>query len=502
MTNRSSACLVSPNRADAELARRLLEESGIAMRTFSTLSELARSLDENAGCLILVEESLVDAELPVLRAALESLPAWCDLPLVAVSGNVMGVGQVVADAFPNSGNVTLLERPLNPHTLTSSVHLASRTNTRQREVGELLAQREQAVKLRDEFLAMLAHELRNPLAPIRNATHILRRFNTDPSMLERNLEIMDRQVDHLVRMIDDLLDVARLERGKLAIRKTALDLNDVVRASIESCPVKERALEIHLAAEQLPFCGDAVRVEQIVCNLLNNAAKFTGPAARIRVSTRRDGETAILSVEDNGIGFSPDVASRLFEPFMQLNTTLDRTSGGLGLGLAIAHRLTMLHGGEIRASSDGPGRGARFTVILPMREAGMPERARPQEPPAGGQARRVVAIEDNPDVRETLRQLVSLWGHAVSAAGDGVSGLKLILQDRPDVALIDVGLPGLNGYEVAREIRKVIPREDIRLVAITGYGQPADRQKAVEAGFDDHLLKPILPEVLEQLLRA
>ena len=499
------ACVVSPNAADAELAVSLLEQTGVEARAFASVRELAWVLDDAVGCLILVEEALVAEDIPALQEALARLPAWCDLPLILVSRDVGALGAAAADAFPESGNVTLLERPINAHTLISAVQVALRATARQREVGELIAQREQAVKLRDEFLAMLAHELRNPLAPMSNALHIMRMVKTEDPTALKSIQILERQVDHVVRMVDDLMDVARLERGKVVLKKERLDLNRVVSSAVETCllAAQERGhhVSVRFGMNALPVDGDAVRLEQIVCNLLNNAAKFTTRPDEILVQTSAEAGFALVAVEDKGIGFLPDAAEHLFDPFLQVNPTLERSAGGLGMGLTIVKRLAELHGGSVQAASEGPGKGARFVVRLPL-ASGMAERKSETAQPLveARRRRRIVVVEDNPDIRETLGMLLDLWGHEVTMASDGRSGVERVLQERPDVALIDVGLPGMSGYDVARAIRKNMPNGEIRLIAVTGYGQPSDRELAMQAGFDTHLLKPIAPSVLERLL--
>jgi len=500
----SPASIVSPNAADAALAVELLAQNGIQARAFASLAELAQGLDDRTGCLILVEEALLEDELPLLRAALERLPAWCDLPLILVSRDVEALGLLTATAFPRSGNVTLLERPLNPHTLASAVLMGLRATARQREVGELLEQRDQAVSARDEFLAMLAHELRNPLAPMRNALYIMRAQKIDNPPVVKSVEILERQVNHVVRIVDDLMDVARLERGKVALKPQRLDLNRVAGAAVDSClpaaQAKGHRVSLRFGADALPVEGDPVRLEQVICNLLNNAVKFSARADEIRVETAIDGGAAVVSVTDNGIGFEPSAKEHLFDPFLQVNPTLERTAGGLGIGLTIVRRLVTLHGGAVSAQSAGPGKGARFEVRLPIARGAPEAQAEPVRKAPARRRCRVVVIEDNPDIRETLRMLVTMWGHEVALAGDGRSGMELVLHEHPDVALIDVGLPGMSGYDVAREIRRSIPNGEIRLVAVTGYGQPSDRERALQAGFDSHLLKPIAPEALERLL--
>ena len=496
----SVVCVVSPNGGDAALAVQFLQERGIEARAYDSLGSLAPALDAGAGCLVVVEEALVQEELPRLREALARMPAWADVPLILVSGNVAALGQLYASAFPESGHVTLLERPLNPHSLVSAVAVALRASARQREMGELIAAREEAVRLRDEFLAMLAHELRNPLAPMKNVVQLLRMQPAADEHARRCTDVLDRQVSHMVRMVDDLMDVARLERGKVALRMQRVDLNRVTAAAVESCqPSAEergRSVTLRLASEPLAVDADPVRIEQMVCNLVNNAVKFSPASAEIVIYTAAEGGNALVSVEDPGVGFEQGVAENLFKPFLQANPTLDRSAGGLGIGLTIVRRLAELHGGSVRAASDGPGRGARFVVRLPLAQ-GLPRAAfRDAAPAPAHRRRRVVVIEDNKDIRDTLRTLLTRWGHDVTTAADGRAGLDCVLESRPDVALVDVGLPEMNGYDVARTIRSRLPGDGIRLIAITGYGQPADRERARQAGFDEHLLKPVEPEVL------
>jgi len=498
------ARVVSPNEADAELALTFLAESGIEAHACGSLAEAARALDESTGCLVIVEEALVADELPALREACSRLPQWADLPLVLVARDAGAAATHAAQIFPDSGNVTLLGRPLAPMTLVSAVQMALRASARQREVGELLAARENAVRLRDEFLAMLAHELRNPLAPMRNALEIMRLQHIDNPLVVESAAILGRQVDHIVRMVDDLMDVARLERGKVILQRSRVDLNRVVSAAVKSClpPAQARGhrIALHFGAGELPMDADEVRLEQIVCNLVNNAIKFTTEPGEIRVETKAEGEEALLTVEDRGMGFEPAAAARLFAPFLQENPTLARTAGGLGIGLTIVQRLAELHGGSVSASSGGPGSGARFVVRLPLALGTRP--ATMSEPPAPRAAKplRVVVIEDNDDIRDSLRTLLTLWGHDVRSAADGKRGMELVLAAPPDVALVDIGLPGISGYDVARLIRERLPSRRIRLIAVTGYGQASDRERVLAAGFDAHLLKPVAPDALQREL--
>jgi len=409
-------------------------------------------------------------------------------------------------AFPRAGNVTLLQRPLSPPALVSAVEVCLRAAARQHEVAQLLRQRESDVRARDEFLAMLAHELRNPLAPMSNSLYVMRGLQVDDPVFTQTRAILDRQITHMSRLVDSLLDVARLERGKVALRHERLDLNQTVRSVLETfmAVIDERRqnLRLSLASTPIPIDADSIRVEQVVNNLLQNAAKFTSKGGDIHVQTAVENESGVLLVRDNGVGFPPNEAERLFELFAQVDPTIERTAGGLGIGLTIARRIAQLHGGSITARSSGKGQGATFELRLPLAQGPAVQPApAPVDLPVS-QRRRVVVVEDNADVRHSLRLVLEAFGHEVRTAEDGSSGLNLVLGDRPDAALIDIGLPGLNGFQVAQAVRKEDPEGRIRLLALTGYGQQADRAAAKEAGFDVFLLKPVDPEELRKVMLA
>jgi two-component system, chemotaxis family, CheB/CheR fusion protein len=358
------------------------------------------------------------------------------------------------------------------------------------------AEAEQANRKKDEFLALLAHELRNPLAPILNALLVLRTPGAREGDLEWAREIMERQVRHMVRLIDDLLDVSRVMQGKIQLRRERVDLDRIIAHTVESTRpfIEGRSHQFEVTRPRGPIVLDAdpVRLEQVLVNLLTNAAKYTEDGGRISVSAVLEGDMAVVRVGDTGVGLSPESLARVFELFMQDDRSLDRSVGGLGIGLTLVKTLVELHGGTVSAHSEGPGRGSEFVVRLPVLSgtpaltagpaAGAPEMARPV---------RLLLVEDNVDSALTLCRLLERWGHDVRVAHDGHQGLQEALAFRPEVILLDVGLPGLDGYEVADRLRLDPSTADAVVIALTGYGQAEDRRRALQAGFDFHLVKPI-----------
>jgi PAS domain S-box-containing protein len=366
------------------------------------------------------------------------------------------------------------------------------------------ADAEAASRAKDEFLAMLGHELRNPLGAIAHAMMVLDRISKQDERGTRLRAIVGRQTRHLARLVDDLLDVTRLSTGKIQLQRLPTDLRAVAERGLASLHEagKTSGHTVGLVGDPVVVEGDATRLEQVVWNLLDNALKYTPPGGRIDVEVVRDAGEAVLRVRDSGSGIAPEILPRIFELFVQAHASLDRAQGGLGLGLALVRRLVELHGGRVAATSPGPGKGSEFIVRLPALAASIETAMTPVavEPTAPVSSRRILLVEDNADVRDGLRLLLEDWGHRVDEAVDGPSGLTQALQGLPDLALIDVGLPGLDGYGVARGIRSAPGGDSIRLVALTGYGQPEDRRRALEAGFDAHLVKPVEPDDLLRLL--
>jgi PAS domain S-box-containing protein len=357
-------------------------------------------------------------------------------------------------------------------------------------------------RAKDEFLAMLGHELRNPLDVIGSAVRVLDMKPSDGAVTGRAHEVIGRQVRQLGRLVDDLLDVGRVTTGKISLTLTPVNLAETVRRCVSGLlPGAESARhQVSLHAEPTWVVADQARIEQIVMNLLSNAVKYTPSGGDIEVTVGGDGQTARLTVKDTGAGMTPYMLERVFDLFFQGERTLDRAEGGLGIGLTLVRRLTELHGGRVSAESPGPGLGSAVSVELPQVAApAEPAAAAPGKKPS---PRRILIVEDSQDSRDMLRLLLEHAGHEVHEALDGPSGVEAILSIRPDIALVDVGLPGLDGYEVARRVRAHAGGPRVRLVALTGYGLPDDQRRSREAGFDAHLVKPVDPARLAGVIAA
>ena len=360
---------------------------------------------------------------------------------------------------------------------------------------------------KDEFLAILAHELRNPLAPIGNAVEILKLQPNPDENLQAARRIIDRQLQHMVRLIDDLLDVSRITHGRLELRKQRVELNTVLQQAIEtSRPLIERArhrLDLDLPTRPIYLQADPVRLAQVFVNLLNNACSYMSRGGEIHVSVQVEGAEVLVEVRDSGIGIAPEFLPRLFEMFSQAGTGLDRPQGGLGIGLSLAKQLVDLHGGRIEAASPGPGRGSEFKVrlpvILPAQQVGETSSAGPKEG-GEGSALRILVVDDNRDAAESLAMLLRARGHQVETAFDGLAGVEAAQRSRPDLMLLDIGMPRLDGYSACRRIREQPWGKGLRIVALTGWGQEEDRRKSESAGFDGHLVKPIAADDLQRLL--
>jgi signal transduction histidine kinase/CheY-like chemotaxis protein len=478
---------------ESNLTQRLLREAGIFALCCDDVAALCEKLAEGAGAALLAEEVLSEPALHRVKQVLLGQPAWSDFPIVVFSANKQSdaMRAAVANAL---GNVTFLDRPVKVRTMVAAVHSALRSRLRQYEGRR-------AIESRDNFLAMLGHELRNPLGAITFATSALARKNVvEPRPSE--LGVLERQARHLARLVDELLDVARVTHGKVTLERQELNLADVAKGAFESFEHKAREQELsyRLDLPEVPVLvvGDRQRLEQVIGNLLANAIKYTPRGGRVTLALSVHQDSVSLSVTDTGVGLAPEMRERVFDPFAQVDHTLDRSQGGLGLGLALVHSIVALHGGSVKAESPGLGKGCCFEVQLPRATRRDVVDAPGETPAPDIHNMRVVLVEDNTDIRELFRELLQALGHQVAAAEDGPSGLQQLLAFRPDIAFVDVGLPGFDGYELARRARAFGSRA--RLVAMTGYGQREDKERAVSAGFDEHLVKPVQDEELRQAI--
>jgi PAS domain S-box-containing protein len=374
-----------------------------------------------------------------------------------------------------------------------------------RRVEELAAED----RRKDDFLAMLAHELRNPLGAISNAGHVLDQTAATDLRTRELVAVIGRQIRHLARLVDDLLDVSRFTRGKIELRRRPVELRPIVEGAVETTrPLLEQQghrLTVSLPDEPVYLEADATRIEQVLANLLNNAAKFTDPGGEIALAAETEGGQVVLRVRDNGPGIAPDLLPHVFDLFVQEDRSLVRSHGGLGIGLTLVRSLVERHGGTVEAHSDGPGQGAELVIRLPglsataAAELDGPEAQAEEKPEKPGPAR-VLLVEDNVDAAEALAELLRLWGHEVEIAHDGATAVQVAQTARPDVVLLDIGLPGMDGYQVAGALRSLKELHGALIVALTGYGQESDRQRAAVAGFDHHLIKPVDLEALRKLV--
>ena len=430
-----------------------------------------------------------------------------DLPLTrAVQKGEVVIGEEWVLAHPDGWRIPILcnAAPIRDAQgkIVSGV-VAWRDITERKRAEEAL---KDAARRKDEFLAMLAHELRNPLAPIRNAVHLLRLVGPAEPRLEQARDLIDRQVTHMVRLIDDLLDVSRITRGKISLRKERVDLAAaVVQAAEAARPLmtrKRQTFTVSCAPETIELEADPARLVQVLSNLLNNAAKFTEPGGSITLSTERNGDEALIRVRDTGMGIAPELHPKIFDLFVQGETSLDRAEGGLGIGLTLVRHVVEQHGGRVEAHSAGRGCGSEFVVIWPTIASVLGVAEKPNVIPSAtnGRRLRILVVEDNIDTAESFVALLEVQGHEIRVAPSGAAALDLASRFVPDVAFIDIGLPGLDGYEVARRLRALPDFRPTVLIALSGYGREEDKRRALEAGFDHHLTKPVDPTAIDRLL--
>jgi len=505
--------ILPPGRRDGEASRTLLRRAGIDAVVCRDASDVAVQLESGAGALVLTDAALGVPDIEVLFAALASQAPWSDLPLVLLCAPE--TQRVLPPRLIASlTNVTLLDRPASARSLLSAVQAAVRARLRQyqtrdqlealKSVEESLRTRERELRAsdrrKDEFLAMLAHELRNPLAPIRCASELLMHLAAGHPQVRAPADILQRQIAHLTRIVDDLLDVSRITQDRIELQRKPLEVGAVIADALESArPLmreKGHILEVALSEAPLYVEGDAARLVQCVANLLVNAAKYTDPEGEIRVAAHGENGSAVIAVSDNGVGIPPELLPQIFDLFVQSRRSLDRAQGGLGIGLSLVRRLVQMHGGQVTAASEGAGRGARFEIRLPLIAA--PMASRQQMSAQRVAPKRILVVDDNQDAANSLAMVLKMNGHDAHAVYSPEDALEHLGAHRCQVMLLDIGLPRMDGYEVAQQVRRRgLP---VRMIALTGYGQLEDVKRAAAAGFDAHLIKPVALDLLERAL--
>jgi signal transduction histidine kinase len=494
--------VLAPTGRDAALMTATLRRENVDCVACPDLDGLVQEFERGAAAILVAEEAL-DERDGRLAALVARQPTWSDLPVLLLT-HPGADSPAVVWGLNTLGNVTLLERPLRVSTLTSAARSALRARRRQYQTRAHLAEREQADQRKDEFLATLAHELRNPLAPIRNSVDLLRKQGGGQSET-RVWEMMDRQVNHMVRLVNDLMEVSRLTRGKIELRKQAVDLTSVIAVALEtSRPLVEAAkhsLTVTLPAEPLCVEADAMRLAQVFSNLLNNAVKYTDPGGRIALVVRREHDTAVVTVTDSGTGISAAALPTVFDMFVQADARDSSAQGGLGIGLTLVRSLIEMHGGEVTARSAGVGQGSEFEVRLPLATQDAPlvrDTAAAYQEVRG--LPRVLVVDDNRDAAISLGAVLQTLGADVRVTHDGKAALEQLAAFHPVAVFLDIGMPGMDGYEVATRIRKRPEGSDTVLIALTGWGQDRDRRRTTAAGFNHHLVKPADIGDLQSLL--
>lgn len=505
--------ILAPTGKDAQLTAAILGEATIESIVCPSMAAVERVIDEGVGCLLVAEEAILGKRLDALAGELIRQPTWSDLPVLLLTR--YGADSVtVGSALQSFSNVTLLERPVRPATLLSALRAAIKARERQYQVRAHLAEQERTEEVlrendrrKDEFLATLAHELRNPLAPIRNSLHILRLTGGGDPASEQVCDMIERQVGHLVRMVDDLMEVSRITRGKVDLRVEAVEVAAVIRSAVEASrpliDACDHQLAISLPGEPLMIQGDSVRLSQVVSNLLNNAAKYMKQGGQIWLTVRKIDDDVQISVRDTGIGIEKGMLRHIFTMFAQVDRSKRQAQGGLGIGLTLVQSLVEMHGGRVEAQSDGLGKGSEFIVRLPLsRHSGLTPPDVPVVTDEPMPRQTVLVVDDNADAATTLSMLLKMLGSEVRVANDGPTALEILKTYHPRVVFLDIGMPGMDGYEVARRIRAMPDGKQLMVVALTGWGQSEDRRQSSESGFDHHLLKPADIAALKKLFAS
>ena len=491
--------LILAGARDAQLTEDVLTKGGISCRRCRDEAALLEELTPQAGSVLIAEEKLTRGLFQRLVASLQAQPAWSDLPIVLVASATSEHLPLIA--VSELGNVSLIQRPMTQDALLSTVASALRARRRQMEVRDLLQQQRDQAERKDQFLAMLAHELRNPLTPIRYAAHLLQQPGHATDRQAQLAQLVDRQVGHMGRIIDQLLDVSRLTRGLIRLEKQRVDLCALAQDTLAAHAIAAQAKQIVIGCDchgPTSVEGDATRLRQVLDNLIDNAIKFSPAGQRIQVTLQGQRGRVRLSVADHGDGIEKHLQPLLFDAFVQADRSLERSRGGLGLGLALVKGLVMMHGGDVTVASDGPGTGSVFTVDLPGALTPDTPATAPGSPlPEAAAPRGILIAEDNVDAADALRMILEGHGYDVHVVHSGPAAVQALAMRRPDVLICDIGLPGMSGYDVALSAPSV-HRPDL-MVALTGYGSADDKAHALRVGFDAHLAKPI---GVQELLRV
>jgi signal transduction histidine kinase/ActR/RegA family two-component response regulator len=514
----SRVIVLPPTRRDGEVVRQLLQHAGLASSTCSSVAELGDAIDDQAAAVLLTDDVLDGEDLTTLRDALQRQPQWSDVPFVVLAAG--GAPSRALCQLQGMASVTLLDRSVHMRTLLSAVQMAVRARGRQYQIRDLLERERQARveadranEAKDRFLAVLSHELRTPLTPIVFAVAALQRELNGPSSgrravdarLPRMLEMISRNIALETKLIDDLLDLSRLVQGKLQLQPAVVDMHGRLLDTLAMVEMEARAkqltVETAFGAERPLVMADPARIHQVLWNLLKNAIKFTPAGGTVRIATWNDGAHLVISCADTGIGIPAEALPRLFEPFEQGSAEITRHYGGLGLGLAVGRSLVVAHGGSLTARSEGVGKGATFTVMLPattINEASGPLVGAP--PPAETSDRRcldILLVEDHEDTAQTLRESLVAWGHRVRVADAVGPALREAAADPCEVLISDIGLPDGSGVDLIRQIQ---PPPTVGAIAMSGFGMEEDLTRSRDAGFTRHLTKPVDLALLEQAI--
>lgn len=482
--------ICAPTGQDASLTAKVFESVGLDCVITGSPADLLEQLSKGAGALLLVEEAISGMALRPLGEYVTAQPTWSDIPILLLTRS--GADSLdVQRAVENLGNVTLLERPVRTIALIAAARTAIRARERQYQVRD-------ADQRKDEFLATLAHELHNPLAPIRTSMGILQHLHPDSVQVTQLRSVVNRQVTHLTRLVDDLLDVARITSGKVVLKTGHISLQSVINHAVEisgsAMDNKGHRLEVIPLETDHVLVADHARLVQSVANLLVNAAKFTPAGGHIVLAADVSANTVTFRVRDNGIGLEAASIARIFELFAQTPVPGEAPTG-LGIGLSLARQFAEMHGGTLHATSAGLGKGSEFVLTLPVVvEETLPsvqQEKMDSEMMKELTTRKILVVDDNVDAADTLEALLGMDGFDVKAVYDGVAAVEAAERIRPDIIVMDIGMPGMDGYDAARMIRQQPGGKDMTLIALTGWGQTADKDRAGQAGFDHHLVKPV-----------